>query len=258
MTGPDETNTAAEARYTGRHRIHFFTTLASTMDRARQMAVNGCPHMTVVTAAAQTKGRGRLDRTWVSDAGGLYFTMVLRPQLPPQACWQLNFQASVSLARLLQRQYGLEARVKWPNDVLVEEKKIAGMLSETAVMGQEMHYVNIGIGINVNNTPPAARIPAVALKDLIGRTEAPERLLEAYLDTLTPTLRETDPVAVLERWRAHTNTLGRRLTVETTNGTVSGIAEDVAPDGALILRLSDGSRKTILYGDCFYTPAQRQ
>lgn len=110
--------------------MHYYPEISSTMDQARHLTRKGCPHFTVVIADRQTKGRGRLNRRWYSSMGGLYFTIALRPDIPPVLSFRINFAASSVLAQLLRNRYQLDAAVKWPNDILINDQKVAGILSE--------------------------------------------------------------------------------------------------------------------------------
>ena len=132
-------------------RIIYHAQLPSTMDVAKQLARKGCPDFTTIIAGRQTGGRGRLNRQWFSDEGGLYFTVVLRPDLPPVLSFRVSFLASLILARTLNEMFGVDARVKWPNDLLVDEHKICGMLSELEAEADRVAFINVGIGLNVNN-----------------------------------------------------------------------------------------------------------
>ena len=111
--------------------ILYFPEVTSTMDIAKDLARKNCPDLTVVIAGRQTKGRGRLKRRWLSDDGGLYFTMVLRPSISVQWSFRVNFLASLTLARVIREMLQIDAKVKWPNDILVDDLKISGMLSES-------------------------------------------------------------------------------------------------------------------------------
>ncbi len=110
--------------------IHYYSSVASTMNTARDMARKGCPHFSVVIAGTQTRGRGRLNRRWHSTKGGLYFTIILRPEIPPILSYKLSFAASLILVRTLRDLFNIEAMAKWPNDILVDDCKLAGILSE--------------------------------------------------------------------------------------------------------------------------------
>ncbi|MFW5988616.1 MAG: biotin--[acetyl-CoA-carboxylase] ligase [Desulfosudaceae bacterium] len=232
-------------------RMHYFQETGSTMDLAKEMARDGCPHGTVIIAGTQTRGRGRMDRTWLSAAGGLYFTMVLRPALPPAKGFLLNFLASLTLAGILRREAGLPAAVKWPNDILVEGRKLCGMLSEMSATNDTLHSVNLGIGLNVNNSPTVETPQAVSLKMLTGRDFSRISLLSRFLDEFEAELTNLRPADVVRRWKKAAAGLGRPVTVVTRQEEIRGMAEDVAEDGSLLVRLEDGTRRQVIYGDCF-------
>ena len=234
-------------------RVHYFPRIESTMDVAKQMAAKGCPHMTLIVASEQSRGRGRLKRRWESDAGGLYFTLVLRPRIPPVECPKLNFLASLVLAQTLGRKYGIEARLKWPNDILVQGKKIVGMLIEMEAEADRVHYVNIGLGINVNNNPIQKTGTATSIRQILGKTVHKKPLLTDFLDAFEQRLEEEELDDVLSDWKKWSVTLHRHVRVETLNDVTEGIAEDVDENGGLVVRQPDGSQKTVYYGDCFHT-----
>jgi BirA family transcriptional regulator, biotin operon repressor / biotin---[acetyl-CoA-carboxylase] ligase len=235
-------------------RIHYFQEIDSTMTEARKMARSGCPAFTVVVAEHQTQGRGRLKRTWHSPDGGLYFTVVLRPDLRPEDSGRINFLASVVLATVLQNHCGIDAGVKWPNDILVGDRKIAGMLSEQEMDGTHVHYVNVGIGLNVNNDPTPVEPNAVSIRELLGKQVLRAPLLNRFLDELERNMEKMSWEETLDAWRKLTVTLNRPVRVVTAQETVEGIAMDVDNTGALIVQLADGALKKIVYGDCFIRP----
>jgi len=232
-------------------RIHYLDEVLSTMDIARDLARDGCPHMTVVIAERQTRGRGRLKRTWLSSEGGLYFNMVLRPDIPPNQGYKTNFLASLVLARILADNYGIEARVKWPNDVLVHGEKISGILAELETLGSRVDYINMGIGINVNNDPRPSELKATSVKRLTGRNVSRRDLLALFLDTFESRLAGVDEDDVIGEWKRLTVTLNRRVRIVTAQSVSEGIAIDVTDAGSLLLKQADGSVKTVVYGDCF-------
>jgi BirA family biotin operon repressor/biotin-[acetyl-CoA-carboxylase] ligase len=243
------------ADFPGREdRIHHFAELDSTMTEARELARRDCPAFTVVVADRQRRGRGRLQRTWHSEAGGLYFTVVVRPELPvQQATWPV-FAASLELARLLRERWGVEAGVKWPNDILAGGRKLAGMLSEMEAAGEMLTYVNIGIGLNVNNDPRDSEAGAVSLRELTGAPVSRRELLAAFLDRFEARLRSADLAGVIAAWKRWTVTLQREVRIVTTRETLTGYALDVDADGALLLRTADGQVRRVTHGDCFHQP----
>ncbi len=232
--------------------IHYFPEVPSTMDVARSLAREGCPEFTAVIADRQSKGRGRLSRRWLSGDGGLYFTLVLRPRIPPMLSARVNFAASLTLARTLQERFGVDARVKWPNDILVNERKLSGMLSEMEAEGDAVTFVNVGLGVNVNNDPTPEEAMAVSLKRLLGREVSRRDLLLDFLDRFERRIGDSDLDDVISEWKKYTITLDRTVKVATIRETSEGTAVDVDENGALILRLADGSLKTITHGDCFH------
>lgn len=221
------------------------------MDEARRIAWKGCPSFSVAVAERQTKGRGRLARPWHSDTGGLYFTIILRPELPPDACFKLNFLASTRLAHLLRSRYSIDAEIKWPNDILVNHRKLAGILSESNISSNRVHHVSIGIGINVNNSPPQTTPEATSIKRLVGKPVPRHSLLAEYLDQFEADIHNMDDIDVITEWKRYAIPFGRQVMVATTEEQFRGITEDVDGEGALLLRLVDGSLKRVLYGDCF-------
>ena len=233
-------------------KIVYHAELPSTMDRAKELAREGCPHYTTVIAGCQTTGRGRLDRQWFSADGGLYFTMVLRPELPPVLSFRVGFLASLTLARVLKRVLGIDARLKWPNDLLVDEHKICGMLSEMEAETDRVTFINIGIGLNVNNDPPPVEPAATSLKLILGHKVSKIEVLSSYLDAFEARMQTVGDDDVIEQWKQYAVTLNRDVRVVTTREIYTGKAVDVDDTGALILKCSDGLLRTIRYGDCFH------
>ena len=233
-------------------RIIYHEELTSTMDAAKNLARKGCPDFTTVIAGRQVSGRGRLKREWLSDKGGLYFTMVLRPDLPPVLSFRVSFLASLTLARTLNEMFGVDVRVKWPNDLLVDERKISGMLSELEAEADRVAFINVGVGVNVNNDPSAIEPAAISLKAILGRKVSKKDILARYLDAFEQQMQTAALDRVIEEWKAYTVTLNREVRVVTTREVFTGKAVDVDDSGALVLKCADGSLQKILYGDCFH------
>ena len=233
-------------------RIHYFSELTSTMDAARDLARKNCPEYSVVVAGRQTAGRGRLNRQWLSDDGGLYFTVVLRPEIAVPISSRVNFLASLTMARVLRELYKIDAAVKWPNDILVDDQKLSGMLSELEAEADRVFFINVGMGINVNNNPSGIEPAAISLKTLLGREVSRIRLLAVFLDEFEKRLINTDFENVVSEWKQYTSTLQRRVKIVTRRETCEGLAIDVDDNGAMIVELDDGTIKQIIYGDCFH------
>lgn len=233
-------------------KIHYFPEVSSTMDIAREKARSGCSDFTVVIAGRQNRGRGRLDRTWHSVEGGLYLTIVLRPLILPVLSARIGFAASLTLCQTLRSLYGIEAVVKWPNDILVAERKVSGMLAEMEAETDRIRYINIGLGINVNNDPTPVEPHAASLREILGRPVSRKNLLAEFLDAFEKRIGRNDLETVLHEWKHYTSTIGRVVKIVTHTEESEGNAVDVDENGALILELSDGSFKKIIYGDCFH------
>ncbi|MBA3036751.1 MAG: biotin--[acetyl-CoA-carboxylase] ligase [Desulfobacterium sp.] len=231
--------------------IHYFTETSSTMDAARDLARKGCPHYTIVIAGRQKKGRGRLSRVWLSSEGGLYFTLVLRPDIPSAHASRITFLASVVLAETIRKLYNIDAKVKWPNDILVGGKKISGMLSEMEAEADMVSFINIGIGINLNNDPTAKEPGATSLKKLKGKEFLRKELLSVFLDEFEKRLDTKSFDDVISKWKQYTMTLNQPVKIVTTRDTYEGIAVDVDENGALILKLENGTLQKVVCGDCF-------
>jgi BirA family biotin operon repressor/biotin-[acetyl-CoA-carboxylase] ligase len=233
-------------------KIHYFDEVTSTMDIGRDLARKDCPHFTVVIAGRQKKGRGRLKRVWLSSEGGLYFTVVLRPQIPPVLSSRVNFAASMIMARTLRRMFKIDARVKWPNDILVDDRKLSGMLSEMEAEADMITFINIGMGINVNNDPTSNEPMAISIKEILGKEIPRKQLLSEFLDEFENRLNNASLDNVISEWKRYTVTLNRRVRIVTTRDVSEGLAMDVDENGALVLKLADGSFKKVIYGDCFH------
>lgn len=228
--------------------VEYHESIDSTNRRARELAGEGAEDV-VVLADAQTGGRGRLDRTWESPPGGVWLSLLLRPDLPPAQVPVYTLAAAVATARAAQ-ETGLDACIKWPNDVLVvtddTERKLAGILTEMEGEADRVSWVIVGIGVNANidvdDLPPGA----TSLREEVGaidRRAFVQRLLMMFHE-----LRD-DPDAILSAWREHAHTLGRRVRIETPTTSVIGEAIDVEPPGVLVVETAEGLVR-VSAGDC--------
>ncbi len=235
--------------------LHAYDSLESTSDLAKELAEEGAAHGETVIAEAQTAGRGRRGRSWVSPPGrNVMFSVVLRPELPPARAPELTLVASVAICDAL-RQAGVAAGIKWPNDILAGGRKIAGILTELAAEPDRVHWVVVGVGVNVNlrreELPEELR--EVATSVLLERGEpAPRALfaaacltaLEAWVDAHA----EQGFAPIRAAWRERSVTLGREVLVRADGRDVTGTAEDIDEQGALLVRTPAGLER-ILAGD---------
>jgi BirA family biotin operon repressor/biotin-[acetyl-CoA-carboxylase] ligase len=231
--------------------------LESTNTTLRELARGGEPEGTVVVAEEQRAGRGRLGRGWSSPKGGLWFSVLLRPPVPPQEAQVLPLLAGVAVVEALGRHLGIRARLKWPNDVLVQGKKLCGILSESRSDGR-LEYVILGIGINANflvsALPEELRRTAITVREVLQRPVDRMALLRAILNELDAGYRgfcAGRSADIVAGWKRLSETLGRTVRVETATGVLVGVAEDVDGRGALVVRTPDGTA-TVSSGDCVH------
>jgi len=233
-------------------KIHYFWEISSTMNVARELAKRGALEGTIVIAEVQTRGRGRLSREWLSPEGGIYFTLVLRPRISPAYAPRINLLASIAVAATIRKLFGLNAELKWPNDVLIEGKKVCGILAEMDAEIDVVNFVNVGIGINANTSVPQFKKTATSLKDALGREISRKELLSALImeiEQWLPLLMKAD---LLEEWKKLSATLNRDVIIMSLGEEVIGQAIDIDATGALILKSQDGSLRTVLVGDCIH------
>lgn len=239
-------------RVVGRY-IRWHDRLPSTNDLAMSLAEIQVPEGTVIVAEEQTAGRGRLGRPWVSPRGGVWLSVIFRPRFGLAQAPLLGFAAAVATARAIRATTGALARLKWPNDVLVNGRKVAGILVDAGPAGE---WLVVGIGINANVSqealPQDPDRPATSLAHELGEPVdrgVLARTLLRELDRLYLDLQEGRVLPVLRRWREMADTLGRPVRVQTATGVLEGVADDVAEDGALLLRLADGTLRRVVAGD---------
>jgi BirA family biotin operon repressor/biotin-[acetyl-CoA-carboxylase] ligase len=240
--------------------IRVFQETTSTNDIIEKFARDGVKEGVVVFAESQTKGRGRLGRKWASPAKkGLWFSILLRPDLRPHETTQLTVASATALRRAIERQTGLEPEIKWPNDVLVCGKKVAGILTELNAEVDRVKYVIIGIGVDVNlvarDFPAELRKIATSLKIESGKTISRAELAVSILRELDADYQrictgEFEDVA--EEWEKHCKTIGEEVVIRTGAREIRGRAESLAEDGALLLRTEHGRPERIVGGDVTY------
>ena len=237
-------------RFVGQ-RLHYFPSLTSTMEAARELAREGAADGTVVIADKQTAGRGRLSRVWLSPEGNLAISIILKPSL--NSLPQLTMIASLAVVRAIRKVTGLEAQIKWPNDVLIKGKKVCGILIESEVKSDRVNFAIIGIGVNINLNPsafPEISVIATSLSSELGKEISKAELASALLSELEQLYLEAQAEAPIYReWQKHMETLGKWIQVKTGESVEEGKAETVTENGNLILRRTDGSLTEILAGD---------
>lgn len=233
--------------------IRYFDVVGSTMDVAFQLAVEGVGEGTVVCAENQTKGKGRLGRNWVSPKGkGVYMSIVLRPFLMPADLTQLTLLSAVAVCEAVGKHCDVPARIKWPNDILVNNKKLAGILTESSAEMDRVRFVVIGIGVNVNT--PLSQLPpnSTSIKNETGQKVSRVVVLQEILRSLERwymILRAEGFASVIIRWKELSSTLGRHVRLVDPNGDVEGEAVDLDECGGLIIRCDNGLKVKRMSGD---------
>ncbi len=242
--------------------IHHFETIASTSDLAKELGSRGAPEGTLVAAETQHAGRGRLGRQWESPPSvGLYVSLVLRPTLPPTELPQITLTAAVAGVLALQRATGLTPGIKWPNDLLLNGKKVGGILTEMETESDQIRYLVLGWGLNVNNPdfPPELTPIATSLLLAAGRKFSRVAILQAWLEefeALYERFLKRDFADILEAWKEHALTLGQLVTVRQGSREIHGQALDVDGDGALLVETRPGEIVRVTSGEIAPDPVR--
>lgn len=238
--------------------VRFYDTVGSTNELAASLSASkDLAPGTVIIADAQEKGKGRLGRRWLSPPGvNIYMSVILRPEMGPRDVTLLTLLSAVACAAAIRGESGIQASIKWPNDLMVSGKKIGGILTEVKTDPDRINLAIIGIGLNVNieaaGFPKEIRDLATSLKAETGRRFPRSRIIvrilremEYWFDVL-----ETDGrKPLLAEWRRLSSTLGREVRVAAAGETIRGTAEEIDDEGMLIVRLASGVKKRISVGD---------
>lgn len=238
--------------------IIFFKTIGSTNTAALELAEKGAPHGTVVIADRQAKGKGRLGRTWVSPPGSnIYMSVILRPEIEPKDATLLTIMTAVSCAKGVMKSTGLKAEIKWPNDLMISNKKLGGILTEMKSDPDGIVFAVIGIGINVNSKttkdfPPDIQGIATSIREELGKIQSRTFIIAEILKETEhwyKVLLTEGRKPLFDEWKRLSSTLGRKVKVTAGDNVFTGVAEDIDKGGMLILRLPSGMLKKISSGD---------
>jgi BirA family transcriptional regulator, biotin operon repressor / biotin---[acetyl-CoA-carboxylase] ligase len=237
--------------------IQVFEETTSTNDIVEKFAHDGVKEGVVVFAESQTKGRGRLGRKWASPARkGLWFSILLRPNLRPQQTTQLTIASATALRRALESHTSLRIEVKWPNDILIQGKKVAGILTELGGELDHVNYVILGIGVDVNFTttdfPPDLRKTATSIRLEVGKSISRAELAVVILRELDHDYERLNSgrfAALVDEWEAHCVTIGQRVVIRIGDRQLRGRAESLSSEGALLLRTDHGHLERVIGGD---------
>ncbi|NWF51863.1 MAG: biotin--[acetyl-CoA-carboxylase] ligase [Nitrospirae bacterium] len=237
--------------------ILFYEKIGSTNTLAEFLAEKGKAEGTVVLAETQTKGRGRHGRSWVSPPSvNIYMSIILRPEIEPKDATLLTIMAAVGCTHALRRASGLNATIKWPNDLIVSEKKIGGILTDVHIEKKKLKFAVIGIGLNINmdlaKLPSDIKDIATSLKIETGRIYSRKEILVEVLNEIDywySILKGMNRKKLLREWELLTSTLGRKIKIATVKETLIGLAESINGEGMLVLKLPSGERRIISGGE---------
>ena len=253
---PEEIGRGLAARSFGK-RIVYREECASTQDMAAELARAGEPEGLVVIAETQTQGRGRKGRGWVSPPGaGIYLSVILKPGLKPSQIIQIPLVAGVAAARAIRAESGLAPDIKWPNDILIGGKKVAGILTEMSCELDRVNHVILGIGINVNtrksDLPEPVRDSATSLCAECGRNLSRVALVQRFLTELEAVYGSylADGFeSIRQEWKSFSSTIGSQVEITDGAESLTGEALDIDADGFLLLKTASGRTERIVAGD---------
>jgi BirA family biotin operon repressor/biotin-[acetyl-CoA-carboxylase] ligase len=239
------------------HPLVWYASIGSTNDAALDLARQGFPQGTVVGAEVQTKGRGRGGRSWFSPGGtGLWFSTILRPSLRTASLGRIGLWSAVAVAGSLYRAMGTYPELAWPNDVLVEGRKLAGILAESSGDADTVDYVVLGVGLNVNQQPADfpddLRAGATSMLMVAGQEfdrAVTLSLLLRHFQSSFESHQASDFASVAAEWKSHSGLLGKVVEVKWGKERLRGEAVDIGEDGELLLRLPSGALRRISWGE---------
>ncbi|MBN2514741.1 MAG: biotin--[acetyl-CoA-carboxylase] ligase [Deltaproteobacteria bacterium] len=254
---PEEIREGLKTRSFGQQEIAYHRETDSTNLRAKELADQGAPEGTVVISEKQTSGRGRRGRSWFSPAEkGIYASLILRPSLPPNEAPKIVLLTSVAAAEALSIRTKLPVTIKWPNDILVKGKKIAGILIDIETEMDAVNYVIVGLGLNVNipyhSLPESIRNDATSILIETGKQTPRKDIIREYLrlcEKYYEQFNEGRFQEILERWEKYANIIGQRIRVDLAGKTHMGNVSHIDPDGVLVIIDSDGRTHRIFSGD---------
>lgn len=247
-------------------KIHCFDVIDSTNHYAKKIAFEGCDDGTVVIAEQQTAGRGRLGRQWHSAGKkGIWLSVVLRPEIVPSDVQMITLAAAISVVSAVKEATGIVSAIKWPNDIILDNKKVCGILTEMNSEMEQVNFVILGIGINTNQDtedfPEDIRDIAVSLKTFLNKSRTEPaihksidrskliRALLVELDRVYRMVRNGDIHNMIDEWKKYSVTLGKEVSITVKNETYRGIANDITMDGKLLVKCSDGMIREVVSGE---------
>jgi len=235
-------------------KIYHFGEVDSTNNIAKELAL-GSEEGTVVIAETQKKGRGSFGKPWFSPKGGIWLSIILKPQISPSLIPLLTFISGIAVCRVI-RKLRLNARIGWPNDVLIGNKKVCGILSEAGLNGK-VNYVVVGIGVNTNVDiamfSEDLKPNATSLKHELGKEVSQEDITQRIfneMEIVYNNFKKGDIARILKEWKKLSCTIKRKVEIKGATETIQGKALDIDENGALIVKLENGIIRKVIAGEC--------
>ena len=254
---PQEVQRGLSTTYIGK-RIFYFPELESTNIIAKEKALHITEVIdegTIIIAEKQSAGKGRLGRKWFSPAGGIWLSIILYPQLPPSYIPRITLMTAVAAVKAIKISTQIEPQIKWPNDILINEKKVCGILTEMSAELDIINWVVVGIGINVNidhqEFPEDIQENTISLKEVLGKEVLRVKLIQAFLwefEKYYESLKRREFSSILKEWKLYSHTLERKIRVDMGERIITGEAVNINEEGALILKKEDGELIKIISG----------
>lgn len=255
---PFEIKRGLETEFIG-HDIHYFNEVDSTNEVAKYLAEEGAEEGTMVIAETQKQGKASRGKTWISPPGGVWMTIILRPNIPPSKAPLLTLVTGVAVAKTLAKECKLDVSIKWPNDILIGKNKVCGILTEISADLEKVNYVVVGVGIDMNvdvsqflsDLEKGATSLQNELETEINGVLLVQRFLLEF-EKVYKKFKDDKFPEILNDWRALSSTIGANVEIRTRGKTVRGEAVGINKDGVLILELEDGSLHKMISGECLY------
>ena len=254
---PQEVQGELFTKYIGKE-IYYFPELKSTNIMAKEKALHRAEEInegTLIIAERQSAGKGRLGREWFSPAGGIWLSIILYPQLPPSYIPRITLMTAVAVVKAIKMCTQIESQIKWPNDILINKKKVCGILTEMSAELDIINWIVVGIGINVNidhrEFPEDIHENTISLKEVLGKVVLRVKLVQIFLQEFEKyyeSLKRREFSSILKEWKLYSHTLGRKIRVDMGKRIVTGEAVNINEEGALILKKEDGELIKIISG----------
>jgi len=254
---PQEIQRRLFTKYIGKE-IYYYPEIKSTNIMAKEKALHredGIIEGTLVIAERQSAGKGRLGREWFSPDGGIWLSIILYPQLPPSYIPRITLMTAVAVVKAIKICTRIESQIKWPNDILINEKKVCGILTEMSAELDIINWVVVGIGVNVNidhqRFPEDIQANTISLKEVSGEEVLRVKLAQTFLQEFEKyyeKLKRKEFSSILKEWKLYSHTLGKKIRVDMGERIITGEAIDINEEGALILKKEDGELIKIISG----------